>query len=81
MIPKNESRGFLIDQNGEKQGVMPTSAALEAGLFKTGGLRGSDRGANYNRFLEIEAELGGDALYAGRDYARCLKFQAGTEGA
>jgi len=46
------------------------SVALNAGLFKTGGLHGSDRGANYNRFLEIEAELGPVARYAGRDYAR-----------
>jgi enolase len=46
------------------------SVALNAGLFKTGGIHGSDRGANYNRFLEIEAELGAAARYAGRDYAR-----------
>lgn len=46
------------------------SVALNAGLFKTGGLHGSDRGANYNRFIEIEAELGPVARYAGRDFAR-----------
>lgn len=46
------------------------SVALEAGLFKTGGIRGSDRGTNYNRFLEIEAELGSNAVYAGNDYSR-----------
>lgn len=46
------------------------SVALNAGLFKTGGLHGSDRGANYNRFLEIEDELGAAARYAGRGYAR-----------
>ena len=46
------------------------SVALNAGLFKTGGLHGSDRGANYNRFIEIEDELGADAVYAGRDYRR-----------
>lgn len=46
------------------------SVALGAGLFKTGGMRGSDRGTNYNRFLEIEDELGEAAVYAGRDYAR-----------
>jgi len=46
------------------------SVALNTGLFKTGGLHGSDRGANYNRFLEIEAELGSLARYAGRDFAR-----------
>ena len=43
------------------------SVALNAGLFKTGGIRGSDRGTNYNRFIEIEHELGSLALYAGRN--------------
>ncbi len=43
--------------------------ALNAGLLKTGGMRGSDRGAKYNRLIEIERELGVEARYAGRDYA------------
>lgn len=45
------------------------SVALNAGLFKTGGIQGSDRGTNYNRFIEIEHELGASARYAGHDYA------------
>lgn len=44
------------------------SVALNAGVFKTGGIRGSDRGTNYNRFIEIEDELGALAVYAGRQY-------------
>ncbi|MGD8293202.1 MAG: phosphopyruvate hydratase [Desulfobacterales bacterium] len=48
------------------------SVALDAGLFKTGGIRGSDRGTNYNRFMEIEAELGSVAQYAGYDYKRVV---------
>ena len=44
------------------------SVALNAGVFKTGGIRGSDRGTNYNRFIEIEDELGPLAAYAGRNY-------------
>ena len=44
------------------------SVALNAGLFKTGGIRGSDRGTNYNRFIEIEDELGPLAVYAGHHY-------------
>ena len=48
------------------------SVALDAGLFKTGGIRGSDRGTNYNRFLEIEADLGRLAQSAGNDYKRVL---------
>jgi enolase len=48
------------------------SCALNAGLFKTGGIRGSDRGTNYNRFIEIEHELGPLARYAGRNYKGTL---------
>jgi enolase len=45
------------------------SVALNASVFKIGGPHGSDRGKNFNRLLEIEAELGPAARYAGRDYA------------
>jgi len=48
------------------------SVALDAGLFKTGGIRGSDRGTNYNRFIEIESELGSTAQYAGQDYKQLV---------
>lgn len=48
------------------------SVALDAGVFKTGGIRGSDRGTNYNRFMEIEAELGILSRYAGLDYKRLI---------
>ena len=30
----------------------------------------SRRGSNYNRFMEIEEELGSAAVYAGRNYIR-----------
>jgi enolase len=46
--------------------------ALDAGVFKTGGIRGSDRGTNYNLFIEIEAELGFLSRYAGLDYKRLV---------
>lgn len=48
------------------------SCSLNSGLFKTGGIRGSDRGTNYNRFMEIEHELGPLARYAGRHYKGAL---------
>jgi len=48
------------------------SVSLNSGLFKTGGIRGSDRGTNYNRFMEIEHELGPLAFYAGRQYRGTL---------
>lgn len=46
------------------------SVALNAGVFKIGGPHGSDRGKSFNRFLEIEAELGSSSRYAGRNYAQ-----------
>lgn len=48
------------------------SIALNTGLFKTEGIRGSDRGTNYNRNIEIEHEPGSQAVYAVSDYRRRL---------
>ena len=56
----------------EDEVLSDVSVALDAGLFKTGGIRGSDRGTNYNRFMEIEFELGRLAQYAGQDYKRLV---------
>jgi enolase 1/2/3 len=41
--------------------------ATQAGMIKTGAPARSDRVAKYNRLLEIEAELGAQADYAGRN--------------
>ena len=66
-------QGFSVvvsERSGETEDniLADISVALNAGLLKTGGLRGSDRGAKYNRLIEIERELGTAARYAGRDY-------------
>lgn len=60
----------VSERSGETEDdiLSDLSVALNAGAFKTGGLRGSDRGSNYNRFIEIEEELGSTAVYAGRNY-------------
>ena len=68
-----KAKGFSIvvsERSGETEDTIlaDISVALNAGLFKTGGMRGSDRGAKYNRFIEIESELGQAARYAGRDF-------------
>jgi enolase len=42
------------------------TVATGCGQIKTGSLSRSDRVAKYNRLLRIEAELGSDAVYAGR---------------
>lgn len=70
-----ERHGYPVvmsERSGETEDdiLSDISVALNAGLFKTGGLQGSDRGTNYNRFIEIEEELGLVARYAGRDYRR-----------
>jgi len=67
------SKGLSVvvsERSGETEDpiLADISVALNAGLFKTGGMRGSDRGSKYNRFIEIEAELGGKARYAGWDF-------------
>ena len=47
--------------------IADLAAATRATQIKTGSLCRSDRMAKYNRLLWIEAELGRDAVYAGRD--------------
>ena len=44
------------------------TVALNAGVIKVGGIRGSERGSEYNRFIEIEDDLGTSAVYAGRNF-------------
>jgi len=66
-------QGFSVvvsERSGETEDniLADISVALNAGLLKTGGMRGSDRGAKYNRLIEIEQELGKSARYAGREY-------------
>jgi enolase len=60
----------MSERSGETEDsiLSDISVAFNAGLFKTGGIRGSDRGTNYNRFIEIETELGSSAVYAGENY-------------
>ncbi len=67
---KNNYAVVMSERSGETEDsiLSDISVALNAGLFKTGGIRGSDRGTNYNRFIEIEAELGSSAVYAGTNY-------------
>jgi len=60
----------VSERSGETEdGVLSdVCVALNAGVIKTGGIRGSERGSKYNRFMEIEEELGKGALYAGRNF-------------
>jgi enolase len=67
---QNNYAVVMSERSGETEDsvLSDISVAFNAGLFKTGGIRGSDRGANYNRFIEIESELGPAAVYAGIRY-------------
>jgi len=67
---QNNYAVVMSERSGETEDsiLSDISVAFNAGLFKTGGIRGSDRGTNYNRFMEIEAELGSSAVYAGTRY-------------
>ena len=62
----------VSERSGETEDdiLSDITVALNTGVIKTGGMRGSDRGSNYNRFMEIEEDLGGAAVYAGRNYRR-----------
>jgi enolase len=46
------------------------SVACNTGLIKTGSLSRTDRVAKYNRLLRIEEELGGTAVYKGKEVLR-----------
>jgi enolase len=61
----------VSERSGETEDdiLSDITVALNAGVIKTGGMRGSDRGSKYNRLMEIEEELGSKAVYAGRNYS------------
>ena len=53
--------------------IADLSVALGTGQIKTGSVCRSERVAKYNRLLEIEAELGARAVYAGtRPFAKYI---------
>jgi enolase len=60
----------VSERSGETEDdiLSDLTVSLNAGVIKTGGMRGSDRGSKYNRFMQIEEELRSKAVYAGRNY-------------
>ena len=58
-------RYFLSHRSGETEDAFLAdfAVAMDGGHLKTGSASRSERMAKYNRLLEIEAELGGSALY------------------
>ena len=61
----------------EDSTIADIAVATPATQIKTGSLCRSDRMAKYNQLLRIEAELGAEALYVGRD-AFPIKLGAGS---
>ena len=73
---QNNLAVVMSERSGETEDsiLSDISVGFNVGLFKSGGIRGSDRGTNYNRFIEIEKELGPSAVYAGENY-RCDRLE------
>ena len=64
------------ERSGESEDIILADlvVALNAGQIKTGTLNRTERVAKYNRMTEIEAELGDEAVYAGRFFKNpCMK--------
>jgi len=62
----------VSERSGETEdaSIADLVVALDAGQIKTGSPVRGERTAKYNRLLEIEEWLGGDAVYPGRDFRR-----------
>ncbi|MDR0476346.1 MAG: phosphopyruvate hydratase [Desulfobulbaceae bacterium] len=58
-------RSFISHRSGETEDTFLAdfAVAMDSGVLKTGSASRSERIAKYNRLLEIEAELGKQALY------------------
>jgi len=62
----------VSERSGETEDaiIYDVCVAVNGGIIKTGGIRGSERGSKYNRLMEIEEEMGKMAFYAGGDFLR-----------
>jgi len=65
---RNAYAAVMSHRSGETEDstIADLAVATNCGQIKTGSLARSDRLAKYNQLLRIEAELGDQALYAGR---------------
>ena len=68
MAKRHNFHTIVSHRSGETEDtfIADLSVALGCGQIKTGSLSRSDRVAKYNRLLEISAELGDLANYAGQ---------------
>src|ERR1700744_6054064 len=65
---RNAYGSVMSHRSGETEDatIADLAVAAHCGQIKTGSLARSDRLAKYNQLLRIEAQLGDQALYAGR---------------
>ena len=68
-------RCVMSHRSGETEDatIADLAVATNCGQIKTGSLSRSDRIAKYNQLIRIEEELGGQALYAGREALKALR--------
>jgi enolase len=68
MAHKNGYTAIVSHRSGETEDttIADFAVATGAGQIKTGSVSRGERTAKYNRLLEIERELGGAAVYAGK---------------
>ncbi|MGV2979055.1 phosphopyruvate hydratase [Camelimonas sp. ID_303_24] len=57
----------------EDSTIADLAVATNCGQIKTGSLARSDRTAKYNQLIRIEEQLGGQAIYAGRNALKALR--------
>jgi enolase len=70
LASRNMYSNVVSHRSGETEDVFIThlAVALNTGLIKTGSASRSDRIAKYNELLRIEATLGDDAIYLGKQF-------------
>ncbi len=66
LAQNNSMKTIVSHRSGETEDtfIADLSVAVNSGLIKTGAPARSERVAKYNRLLEIEEELGGEAIFA-----------------
>jgi enolase len=69
MAKNNHWTAVVSHRSGETEDVTlaDIAVATNAGQIKTGAPSRTDRVAKYNQLLRIEQELGGSAIYLGKD--------------
>jgi len=70
LAARNQYTNVVSHRSGETEDVFIAhlAVALNTGLIKTGSASRSDRIAKYNELLRIEATLGDEAIYIGKNF-------------